>query len=94
MNKQQIELAITTGIELLGEKSEISIPMKMNDGVFYLRQLLMLIGSAKVTLGFPEQIAPAPAPAPAVAEAVAAAVAAAPPPPPKPPAPPKAVKKK
>ena len=49
MNKQQIELAVGTGLELLGDKSELVIPIKHNDGVFLLKQLLIAIGNG--TLG-------------------------------------------
>jgi len=50
MNKQQIEVAVGAGLELLGEKSEVSIPAKLNDGVFLLKQLLIAIAQGQIGL--------------------------------------------
>ncbi len=50
MNKQQVETAVGAGLELLGDESEITIPTKLNDGIFFLKQLLMLIGSGQMAL--------------------------------------------
>jgi len=50
MNKQQVELAVGAGMEILGDKSEIVIPVKLNDGVFLLKQLLRLIASGQMGL--------------------------------------------
>ncbi len=50
MNKQQVELAVGAGLELLGEKSEVIIPVRLNDGAFFLKQLLMLIASGQMGL--------------------------------------------
>lgn len=50
MNKAQVEIAIKTGLELLGDESEISVPMKMNDGVFLLKQLLIAIANGQLGL--------------------------------------------
>ena len=50
MNKQQIELAVGTGLELFGDKSELPIPARMNDGVFLLKQLLLMIGNGQISL--------------------------------------------
>ena len=50
MNKQQVEMAVGSGLELLGEKSEIVIPVKLNDGVFLLKQLLMSIANGTIGL--------------------------------------------
>ena len=63
MNREQIGLAVRTGVELLGETSQLTIPVRMNDGVFLLRQLLVQIGSGQIALSAvpqaptPEQIA-------------------------------------
>ena len=50
MNKQQVELAIGSGLELLGDKSEVAIPTRLNDGIFFLKQLLHLIASGQMGL--------------------------------------------
>lgn len=50
MNKQQVEVAIGAGLELLGEKSDVPIPARLNDGVFLLKQLLMSIGNGSLGL--------------------------------------------
>jgi len=50
MNKAQVEIAISTGLEILGEKSEITIPVKHNDGVFLLKQLMMAIAQGQLGL--------------------------------------------
>lgn len=50
MNKQQVELALGAGLELLGDKSETTIPVKLNDGIFFLKQLLHLIASGQLGL--------------------------------------------
>lgn len=50
MNKEQVQLAVSAGLELLGDKSEVVIPVKLNDGVFLLKQLLMLIAQGQMGL--------------------------------------------
>ena len=50
MNKQQVEMAIGAGLELLGEKSEVVVPIKLNDGIFLLKQLLMSIANGTIGL--------------------------------------------
>lgn len=50
MNKAQVELAIKTGLALLGDESEISVPVKLNDGVFLLKQLLISIAQGQLGL--------------------------------------------
>lgn len=50
MNKEQVEIALGAGLELLGEKSEIVIPVKLNDGVFMLKQLLLAIANGQLGL--------------------------------------------
>lgn len=50
MNKEQVEIAIKTGLELLGDESEVQVPMKMNDGVFLLKQLLLAIANGQLGL--------------------------------------------
>ena len=50
MNKQQVEIAVGTGLELLGDKSEVALPARMIDGAFLLKQLLMAIGSGQLAL--------------------------------------------
>lgn len=58
MNKQQVELAIGTGLQLLGDSSDITIPAKHNDGVFYLKQLLNLIATGQFALAPTQPPAP------------------------------------
>lgn len=62
MTKEQIGAAVNAGLELLGPESEIKIPVKMNDSVFLLRQLLIFIAQGRVALT-PVERAPSP-PAP------------------------------
>ena len=50
MDKQQVEMAIGAGLELLGDKSDVTIPVRLNDGIFLLKQLLHLIGSGQMAL--------------------------------------------
>ena len=50
MNKQQVEIAVNAGLELLGDKSEVVVPVRLNDGVFFLRQLLVLIAQGHMGL--------------------------------------------
>ena len=72
MNKEQVELAVNTGLELLGPKSEIAIPVKLNDGVFLLKQLLVGIAQGQIGLG--STMEDKPKPAPQVAAAVHKAI--------------------
>ena len=62
LNKQQIEIAIGAGLELLGDKSEVIIPVKLNDGVFLLKQLLMGIAQGQVGLATTEALDEPPKP--------------------------------
>lgn len=48
MNQQQLQLAVNTGLELLGPKSGLSLPVSLNDGVFFLKQLLLELASGKL----------------------------------------------
>jgi len=50
MNKEQVGLAIQSGLELLGPESEVSIPAKLNDGVFLLKQLLQAVATGQIAL--------------------------------------------
>ena len=50
MNKEQVELSVKAGLELLGPESDISIPAKLNDGIFLLKQLLALIAQGQMGL--------------------------------------------
>lgn len=50
-NKETVGLAVKTGLELLGDESEITIPAKLNDGVFFLKQLLVAIAKGELSLG-------------------------------------------
>ncbi len=69
MNKQQVELAVGAGLELLGDKSETAIPAKLNDGIFFLKQLLMLIAQGQLGLT-PTVQEPSPTPPKKVGEAI------------------------
>lgn len=50
-NKENVSLAVSAGLELLGEGSEIDIPARLNDGVFVLKQLLLAVGKGEIALG-------------------------------------------
>lgn len=50
MNRQEVETAVSTGLELLSNKSEVVIPIRLNDGVFYLKRLLRLIAAGEMAL--------------------------------------------
>lgn len=50
LTKEQIGLALQSGLELLGPESEVNIPVKLNDGVFLLKQLLGSIASGQIGL--------------------------------------------
>ena len=74
MNKEQVQLAVSAGLELLGPNSDVSIPAKLNDGVFILKQLLAAIAQGHIGLSSTTQPEiPAPS-SPQVAEAVKKAV--------------------
>jgi hypothetical protein len=60
MNKQQIEIAIGTGLELLGDKSDLPIPARLTDGTFLLKQLLLAIGNGSLGLTPTQPTPPAP----------------------------------
>lgn len=62
MNKEQIGMAIKAGLELLGPDSEVAIPAKLNDGVFFLKGLLGGIAQGKISLGDAVQELAPPAP--------------------------------
>jgi hypothetical protein len=74
MNKEQVQIAVSAGLELLGSESTTLIPVRLNDGVFLLKQLLVAIAQGRIGLSNTTQ-AEAPAPSsPQVAEAVKKAV--------------------
>ena len=50
MSKEQIGMAVQAGLELLGPESEVKIPSKLNDGVFFLKGLLAGIGQGRISL--------------------------------------------
>ena len=51
LNREQVALAVQSGLELLGPESEVVVPVKLNDGVFLLKQLLGGIAAGKIGLG-------------------------------------------
>jgi hypothetical protein len=55
MNKEQIGMAVQAGLELLGPESGVVIPVKLNDGVFFLKGLLVGIAQGKISLSSVEQ---------------------------------------
>ena len=59
LGKDEIELAINAGLELLGPESEVVVPVKLNDGVFLLKQLLMSIAAGRIGLTPTTQTDPA-----------------------------------
>jgi hypothetical protein len=58
MNKDQLELAVRAGLELLGPESEVAIPAKLTDGVFFLKGLLGGIAQGAISLNSVMQDAP------------------------------------
>ena len=50
MTQETVSLAVTTGLELLGSNSDITIPAKHLDGVFLLKQLLGSIMKGEIGL--------------------------------------------
>jgi hypothetical protein len=50
MTQEQVRMAIEAGLELLAPESEIKIPTKLNDGVFFLKGLLAGIAQGRLTL--------------------------------------------
>ena len=50
MEKGHVQMAIQAGLELLGPESGGSIPTKLNDGIFFLKQLLYNIGQGNYAL--------------------------------------------
>ncbi len=50
MNKEQVALAVNAGLELLGPNSDLPIPAKLNDGVFFLRQFLSNVGQGRLAI--------------------------------------------
>lgn len=65
MTKEQVGMAVNAGLELFGPKSEVKIPVRMNDSVFLLKQLLVSIAQGKTGLTAVDQKPPAPPPIPA-----------------------------
>ena len=50
LTREQVAAAVQSGLEVLGENSEVSIPAKHVVGVYFLKQLLNEIGTGKVAL--------------------------------------------
>jgi len=50
MNKQQVELAVNAGLELLGPESDVAVPVKLNEGIFFLRAMLTGIATGNIGL--------------------------------------------
>lgn len=48
MNQQQVESAIRSGLDVLGPESDVPIPAKHNEGIFFLRLLLTMIAQGKL----------------------------------------------
>ena len=60
MNREQIAMAVNAGLELLSNKSEVAIPMRLFDSVSLLRLLLSGIARGEIALGSPETPQPLP----------------------------------
>jgi len=60
MNRQQVEMAVGAGLELLGDNSDIAIPAKLLSGTFLLKQLLLAIGQGQMGLTPTAQTPPQP----------------------------------
>ena len=50
MNKEQISLAVNAGLELLGPDSQVQVPARLNDGVFFLRQFLGSLAQGRLAI--------------------------------------------
>lgn len=85
LTSELLEKAVKSGLAVLGPESEISIPAKHNEGIFYLRAILTSLakGEASLTPAKPQDHPPSPNESPAkkhvphkkpVAEAVEKAV--------------------
>ena len=50
LTKEQVGLAVHSGLELLGPNSSIQIPARLNDGVYTLKILLHGIAAGRIAL--------------------------------------------
>ena len=50
LGKEQAVAAVDAGLELLGPKSGITVPIHLNEGVFLLRKLLEAIATGTIGL--------------------------------------------
>jgi hypothetical protein len=50
LTNEVLEKAVRSGLELLGPESDISIPAKLNDGIFMLRQVLGKLAQGEIML--------------------------------------------
>lgn len=50
LNREQVALAVKTGLDILGQESDVVVPVKYNDGVFFLKMLLNGIGTGAISL--------------------------------------------
>lgn len=50
ITKEQVEVAVESGLELLGPNSEIAVPVELIDGVFFLKLLLSGIAAGRIAL--------------------------------------------
>lgn len=66
MSKEQVQMAVQSGLELLGPESEVKVPTKLNDGVFFLKGLLAGIAQGRISLStaVQEEAPQAPPPGP------------------------------
>lgn len=50
MNREQVAIAVTTGLTLLGPESKLELPASQLDGIFMLKALLNGIASGQIAL--------------------------------------------
>lgn len=62
LDKNHVAMAVQAGLELLSPESEVRIPTRLNDGVFFLKGLLGALaqGHLALTSPRPEQAEPLP----------------------------------
>lgn len=50
LTKEQVSIGVRAGLELLGDSSNISIPARLNDGIFVLKQILFSVAQGRIVL--------------------------------------------
>lgn len=50
MNAMQLESAVKAGLEVLGPESNVAVPVRYNDGIFWLRAILTGLAQGRLGL--------------------------------------------